>query len=728
MNKLFPSAKWIWHNDYHKENVYLNFFETVKGTKGKNYKVYISVDSNYALYINERFVESGQYADYLNYKVYDVIDVTDFIEDGENAIRIVGYWQGRDCSTYRKEAAGMMYVITEDGKEIVVSDEKSQVALNSCYQSENVPMTSGQLGFNYAYNCLNADEKTGLKNADVQDKDVPMFPRPIKKLDIGEKMPSKIIARGEIKDNGAYNNAGERMQNAYMSFRYNPSKIPLPSADGIELKAESAESEGIYFIIDRGCETVGYTDIEIEVPEECDIVIGHGEHLDDMRVRAFIGGRVFAAPYRAKAGLNKFFNPMRRLGLRYMQINIYAKTAKVHYAGIRTTHYPVSYEPYFKCSDHLHNKIYEISLKTLEHCMHDHYEDCPWREQALYAMDSRNQMLCGYYCFSEFDFAKSSLRLIGLSLRDDNLTELCSPARVRTTIPCFCAIYVTQIYEYLIHSGDKDFAREMLDVITRITDNFASMIKENGLLTALTEPKHWNFYEWQTGMNPGYGSDDMEKLTYDAPLCAFVSMALSSLSGVYRILGDKESAEKYMKLHNNLNAAIDKHFWNDEVKAYNTYIKVASGEKTHLGELTQALIVYCGACPEDKIDDVLGHIAAGEYYPATLSHSIFKYEALMRRPEKYAKFVLNDIAKDWGHMLYNNATTFWETIDGADAFGNAGSLCHGWSAIPVYIYFKYAAGYNISDDGNVTYTKKPVNCGLYECEALVVTPDGKKIK
>ena len=40
-------------------------------------------------------------------------------------------------------------------------------------------------------------------------------------------------------------------------------------------------------------------------------------------------------------------------------------------------------------------------------------------------------------------------------------------------------------------------------------------------------------------------------------------------------------------------------------------------------------------------------------------------------------------------MLRQGATTFWETIDGADAFGKAGSLCHGWSAVPAYLYLKY---------------------------------------
>ena len=34
-------------------------------------------------------------------------------------------------------------------------------------------------------------------------------------------------------------------------------------------------------------------------------------------------------------------------------------------------------------------------------------------------------------------------------------------------------------------------------------------------------------------------------------------------------------------------------------------------------------------------------------------------------------------------------TTLWETADGAAAFDYSGSMCHGWSAILIYFYYKY---------------------------------------
>ena len=45
------------------------------------------------------------------------------------------------------------------------------------------------------------------------------------------------------------------------------------------------------------------------------------------------------------------------------------------------------------------------------------------------------------------------------------------------------------------------------------------------------------------------------------------------------------------------------------------------------------------------------------------------------------------VASD-GMMLTNGATSTWETIKGREDFLNAGSLCHAWTATPIYIFHK----------------------------------------
>jgi hypothetical protein len=53
--------------------------------------------------------------------------------------------------------------------------------------------------------------------------------------------------------------------------------------------------------------------------------------------------------------------------------------------------------------------------------------------------------------------------------------------------------------------------------------------------------------------------------------------------------------------------------------------------------------------------------------------------------------VFDDVATRWGDMLAYGATSFWETFSGMAeySFGGAGSLCHGWAALPIYVYYTY---------------------------------------
>ena len=143
-------------------------------------------------------------------------------------------------------------------------------------------------------------------------------------------------------------------------------------------------------------------------------------------------------------------------------------------------------------------------------------------------------------------------------------------------------------------------------------------------------------------------------------------------------------------MHEKLNQAIDAAFFDDDRGCYASFLR--DGIKWHYRELTNSLVVCAGAVPDERLESVLAALAGGQLLTVTLSHSIFKYDALMQNREKYAQFVLDSIAELWGKMLYSGATSFWETIDGESAFANAGSLCHGWSAVPIYIYFKYFGG------------------------------------
>ena len=69
----------------------------------------------------------------------------------------------------------------------------------------------------------------------------------------------------------------------------------------------------------------------------------------------------------------------------------------------------------------------------------------------------------------------------------------------------------------------------------------------------------------------------------------------------------------------------------------------------------------------------------------------FKYDALLMTDEKYKDDILSEIRDTYKVMLGAGSTTVWETKLGESDFRSAGSLCHGWSAVPIYYYHKFFA-------------------------------------
>ena len=68
---------------------------------------------------------------------------------------------------------------------------------------------------------------------------------------------------------------------------------------------------------------------------------------------------------------------------------------------------------------------------------------------------------------------------------------------------------------------------------------------------------------------------------------------------------------------------------------------------------------------------------------------IFEYDALYSVDKKYRDYIVTDFARDYGYMLNRGATSFWETLEGEKLYGGAGSLCHGWSALPIVYISKF---------------------------------------
>ena len=393
------NAKFIWLPSLVEEvNTYVMTRETVCKVAGHRYLFVVTADSDYALFVGDRLVTGRQYADYPFYKVYDRVDVTDALSDGENTLTIVGFCANEDSSTYKKSVPGIAYALWEDGCERFHTSEATKMARHPCYRSGRVDKVTGQLGFSFEYD--GRAPEPAWETPVVTHAFDTLYPRPVEKLVWKPATEGRMVANGSFREGVGYRNMGERVQFASLSMRDRryfdvpmgegvtaASTYPYRPASSAEFSLVRADGEdGVWCVVDIGREESGMFTLDIELPAEAEVMVGWGEHLDDMRVRAEVGTRNFACHITLPAGRTRFVHPFLRMGCRYLELHIYAASTVLRQAAIIPTDYPVTDCVDFHCADTMHNRIYETCLRTLLLCMHEHYEDCPWREQALYSM------------------------------------------------------------------------------------------------------------------------------------------------------------------------------------------------------------------------------------------------------------------------------------------------------------------------------------------------------
>ena len=702
MAHVFKQASWIWRQGEAGKDEFCDFLATVRiPTQGGRYCLRIASDSNYTVWMNGKLCAFGQYADYPDFKVYDEVDITEFLRPGENRMVTVVWYYGIESQTYKVGDAGLIYeIVDEDGGVVACSGEHVLSRKSRDYISGRCDLISSQLGPTYHYDLRKydgfiEDGSDGFEGSRIVPTISTDFTlRPNKKLTLEPRMTASICRTGCFRYTTNAPVASVNMQYAAITSRY-PHEM-MKSGDmrfgsPVKLVSDSEEYDGVFFIVDLGEESAGFLDIDLELPKACRIDVGYGEHLHDGVCRTSVRG--FFCEIDGAEGRNTYLHTFRRFGCRYIQLFVHAPEVTVHYAGLRPTLYPLKHKEY-KSGNLLRETIYKVCQNTLQQCLHEHYEDCPWREQALYTMDSRNQMLCGYYAFGETQAARASLELIAHGVRPDGLLMLCYPAGLDFPIPAFSCMYFVQMDEYIRHSGDTTLAAQYFDKLDTIINAFHRKLQPEGVIENFYgkapsgRNDYWNFYEWSATMN-GHFAETERRL--ECPLNCFYSLAMQSLANICEALGKDGYAADLRARVKVLNGAIAKVFYNPETKLFESFDVIHRGWYT---VLTQSLAMLCGAASGVDTDVMLRAMATNgrtdvgiELVPNTLSMNAFRFDALLAvDKEKYAPIILDELDRDYLYMLRRGATTFWETIIGADDFGDAGSLCHGWSALPVYYY------------------------------------------
>ena len=626
----FSNSRWIWLSEGEGPDSYAEFCDTLTCDSPCGMTLRVSADSDYALFVNGTYVASGQYGDYPHYKIYDELDLSPYLIAGDNRLEFLVYHLGSaGFSRYFPAEAGLLYEVVRGDVPVLSSREGIPSRLSHRYLSGRCVKISNQLGYSFAYDATASEG--AYTPAVAVDKRCNLLPRPIPKHRVLDRKPMQSVRR-----------LGDS-----------------------------------HYLVDLGGETVGFPSLSLISSVSQEITVAWGEHLEDGCVRHKIHGRLFTFLYRAAAGENELTNYLLRLGCRYLELWADAPF-ELGYAGVLPQVYEVETLP-VSIEGEGDRRIYEACLNTLRLCMMEHYVDCPWREQALYAFDSRNQMLCGYYAFrgGNAEYARSNLLLINEDRRSDGLLSICYPCGTDLAIPSFSLYYVLAVREYLVHTDDRETVARILPKLRGICERFLAQ-REQGLVSCFGGREYWNFYDWSPHSDGTLGR--AEAARPDLAVNCLTVLALDALADVCRSLDVAFPLEGEADA---VRAAARRAFLREGGRFS---MHQDAEEYTVLGN---SLAVLAGLAEGEDARALCRAMTAGGMVESSLSMRILLYDALLATDaDTYRGHILAEIRRSYGHMLDAGSDTVWETALGACDFDGAGSLCHGWSAVPIYIFHR----------------------------------------
>lgn len=707
----------------------------------------VSVDSNFAAWLNGSFVGARAFSDLPGKKTYSAIDVSRWVVPGRNTLVIQAYYCGLDHSSYTDTGPGLWFALHRDAQLVACSNAEVLCRSDPAYANGHGVRLTPQRGYNFAYDARKEDGWTQpgylpddeWKPAVVLERSEDPTPRPLPMVEIAPRCNYEIIAQGRVKRAAADGGMtpAEMMQSDFLSALgpgelfagFSETRAPVPIRDVQFTCDTDSQEDGVYLLIDLYREECGLIDIELDAGPGMIVDIAVGEHLADLRVRAAVGGRNFASRYITRDGRQRFTHYAESYAGRYVQLHLtqVRQPVRLIYAGFRPTNYPVENRGAFTCSDSILDRMFEVSRRTLHLCMHERYEDCPWREQALYAGDLRAEALVGYYVFGEHDMSRVSLELMTDSVTDEGFLPLCAPGRIPFTIPSFTMGWLLSLAEYIRFSGDTQRTKQLLELAAGLIARYRDSLV-GGLLPAPQGKQYWHFYDWAEGLVGKVARTDDDALQggrFDAAMNFYLILALKQLAAVLCECGQAETAEAYRRMAEGMAAAAHDVFWDSEKQAYKTY----AGQEAmadHYAELVQSLALRAGVPSAAQREQLLELLSQpnNAMVTTTLGMAVLKYEAMLDSSAEYGRRALAQMKEQWQRMLFAGATTFWETTAGHADMMRSGSLCHGFSATPAYVFQAYVLGIKPIKPGFASFQVRPVFGDLANASGTVPTPHG----
>ena len=518
--RLQWKAQWISHPTAAlKEPITLHFKKSIEvASVPAHYKVHVSADNRFVLYLNGQRVGDGPARGDLTHWRYETFDLAPMLKAGENtlAATVWNFASYAPVAQFTDRTAFLMegYSAAEDAVNTNASwwveEERGQVLL---------PRKMNGL---YVYYASGPGEE--LK-ADEYDW---------KWAEAGMAGSGWVHAARALREEGNPNAgiAASHGVTADEQWAMVADELPHMAYDkedaGHVVRTDLAEGKGFpdaavtvaahkhaHILLDRAELTTAYPKLMFSGGRGAHITLVYAEALYDEHKhkgnRNEVGNRValgITDEVFPDGGDGRFFETLWWRTWRYLDIEIQTDTDPLKLDGLEAhfTAYPFKVGAEFHSSDPELDKIWSIGWHTVQLDAHETYMDTPYYEQLQYSGDTRLQEMITYAMTADDRLPRQAIRALNDSRIPAGITQSRYPSALPQLIPPFSLLWIGMLHDNYMYRPDREFTKEILPGTRTVLSWFASYQHEDGVLGKLP---WWSFIDWiETETNRDFPSYD----------------------------------------------------------------------------------------------------------------------------------------------------------------------------------------------------------------------------
>jgi alpha-L-rhamnosidase len=703
------SANWIGMRNNTEYGVYYFRKAVTLESKPSSFKIYVSADNRYKLYVNEVLVSIGPARGDSYYWNYETVDLAPYLKQGKNVIAAQVYNEAQFKPVAQISfRTSFMLQGSSAAEDIVNTNNTWKYIADKSYQpfpgwfpiaatkGEIVDMNKAVTGWNksdFDDSSWAAAENLNEARPKGQTDGFGMMlvPSPLPQMELTYQRISTLRkATGITVPKG---------------FPQKKTAITVPAHSVVTL------------LLDQDTLTNAYVTLNLSGGKDGSVTMRYAESLyypDRTKGnRNIIEGKNFHGrgdSIIAGGKPQQTYTTLYYRSFRYLQLSIRTADEPLTINDLYGTFtgYPFKLKATLKTNDEEIRKMLSIGWRTARLCAMETYFDCPYYEQLQYVGDTRIQAMVSYYNAGNDTLARNAINQIDHSRLPEGVTQSRWPSRENQIIPGFSLWYIGMLHDYWMYRNDPDFIKAKLTSERAILDFFSKYQQPDGSLKDLP---FWTFVDWADGWDSGHpavGTDGSCAVNDFQLLWAYQWSAEMEAQ-----LGMPAFADLYSKKAAQLQQTIRTKYWSNAKQLFAETISQHT-----FSQHTNSLAILTGTAPESQWPAISKQILNDS--TLTKCSIYFRYYMHMA----LVKAGLGNDYLSWLDAWRNNINLGLTTWAEEPHVETSRSDCHAWGASPNIEIYRTLLGVDSDAPGFKKVRITPDLGKITNISGTVPHPDG----